>query len=309
MSATKTKTPATPATPATPTDQPTPTAPTAVTLRQQAPSILQDDLDDYAGAGTSDDRRDNIVPFLSVLQKGSPQVNDKKSGYIPGAKPGMLFNSATQRIYEAEPDGIGPTALQGFMEVIEVEWIPRAQGGGFVARHPLDTPLLNQITEMANPQSPDSNRKLRMLPNGHQLVTTAYHYLILTETLEPVVVALTSTGMQTHRRWNTMYRNKKVRNRAGQLVVAPSFATLVRLRTFWSSNDVGDWYSLAVDDLGWTEDMESYETTRDFHKLALTGAVAAAAPPTEDGDTTYASGSTSQAAGTRGTDLDSEIPF
>jgi hypothetical protein len=299
MSATKTKTPAA-IVPASPTDQPS-----AVALRQSAPAILQNDLDDYAGAGTSDDRRDNIVPFLAVLQKGSPQVNEKKSGYIQGAKPGMLFNSATQRIYEAEADGAGPTALQGFMEVCEIEWIPRAQGGGFVARHPLDTPLLNQITEVANPQSPTSNRKTRMLPNGHELVTTAYHYLILTETLEPVVVGLTSTGMQTHRRWNTMYRNKKVRNRAGQLVVAPSFATLVRLRTFWSNNESGDWYSLAVDDLGWTEDMESYETTRDFHKLALTGAVAAAAPPTEDGDST--SGATD--SGSKPTIDNEEIPF
>lgn len=250
----------------------------------QAPAMFANDIDQFAGAGTSDRKEDNVIPFLLVLQKGSPQVNDKKSEYVPGAKPGMLFNSATRRLYDAQADGAGPTALQGFMAVHEVEWIPRSQGGGFVAQHPIDTPLLEQITEVSSPENPNSNRKLRMLPNGHQLVTTAYHYLILPETLEPVVVSLTSTGLRTHRNWNTMYRNKKIRNSRGEMVIAPSFATLVRLRTFWQENESGDWYTLAVDDLGWVSDADAYNETKKFHISAIQDGVRTAEPKVESSE-------------------------
>lgn len=269
--------------PAIPAEEPAATT----TLQTQTPghvAIMGGDLDEFAGAGTSDRREDNVVPFLNVLQKGSPQVNDKKNEFIRGAKPGMLFNSATQRIYDCEQEGTGPLVLQAHMEVFEVEWIPRAAGGGFVERHPLDTPLLKQVTEVANPQDKSGKRMLRMLPNGHQLVTTAYHYLIMVETLEPVVLSLTSTGMQTHRKWNTLLRNKKVRNSLGKMVIAPSFATVFRLRTFWQENESGDWFTLTYDDLGWVDDqtLDAYNEAKSFRRLAMEEGVRVAAPAAED---------------------------
>jgi hypothetical protein len=250
------------------------------------PPSMIDDFDEFAGAGTSDRREDNVVPFLAVLQKGSPQVNERDPGYVRGAKSGMLLNTATLKLYPAEEEGEGPLALQAYMETCEVEWVPRAAGGGFVARHELDDPIVRTAVEAPNPQDPSGKRKLRMLPNGHQLVTTAYHYLVLVDTLESVVVALTSTGLQTHRKWNTMLRNKRVRNRAGQLVIAPSFATLVRLRTFWQKNDAGDWHSLAVDDVGYVTGAhaDAYEEAKRFHKLAREGVLRAAMPQAEPED-------------------------
>lgn len=244
---------------------------------------MGDDLDQFAGAGTSDRREDNIVPFLSILQKGSPQVSKNDPAYIRGAEEGMLFNTATQRLYPAEEEGVGPLVLQAYMEVCEVEWVPRGQGGGFVARHELEDAIVATVAEVPNPQDPTGKRKLRMLQNGHQLVTTAYHYLIMVESLESVVLALTSTGLQAHRKWNTMLRNKRVRNRAGQLVIAPSFATLSRLRTFWQKNDAGDWYSLAVEDLGYVTEQcaDAYEAAKNFHIMAKEGLLRAAPPPQE----------------------------
>jgi hypothetical protein len=262
-------------------------SPRTITL---APPTMIDDFEEFAGAGTSDRKEDNIVPFLAVLQKNSPQVNPRDPSHVRGAEAGMLFNTATLKLYPAEQEGEGPLALQAYMETCEVEWVPRGQGGGFVGRHELEDSIVATVREVPNPQDPTGKRKIRMLPNGHQLVTTAYHYLVLVDTLESVVVALTSTGMQTHRKWNTMLRNKRVRNRAGQLIIAPSFATLVRLRTFWQKNDAGDWHSLAVDDLGWVTDQQkdAYEEAKRFHQLARDGVMRAAAPaaePEESGPT------------------------
>src|ERR1039457_5574570 len=39
------------------------------------------------------------VPFLRVLQDLSPQVKSKMPGYVPGAKPGNIFNTVTQKFY------------------------------------------------------------------------------------------------------------------------------------------------------------------------------------------------------------------
>lgn len=289
-----------------PASQPTPVA---VRPGLAAPDFLSGgDLDEFAGAGTSDRREDSVLPFLAILQKGSPQVNEKKSDYVPGAKPGMLYNTATRTLYPAEGDGVGPLAIQGFMEMAEVEWIPRSAGGGFVAKHPLDTPLVNQITEVDSPDNPGSNRKLRMLQNGHQLVTTAYHYLILPDTLEPCAVALTSSGLKTHREWNFMLRNKRLRNEAGQIVIAPSFATLCRLQTVWREQDGFDWYTLKVTDLGWVRDAESYEETKRMHMVARSEGLRTAAPPSGEGDRAEVhTGRTIDAEAQRV--MDEEIPF
>lgn len=273
------------------------------------PEFMSSDVDDYAGAGTSDRREDTVLPFLAILQKGSPQVNEKKSDYIPGAKPGMLFNTATKSLHQAEGEGVGPRAIQGFMEMCEVEWIPRSAGGGYVAKHPLDTPLVQQITEVDSPDNPGSNRKLRMLPNGHQLVTTAYHYLILPETLEPCAVALTSSNLKTHREWNFMLRNKRVRNGSGKMVVPPSFATICRLGTVWREQDGFDWYMLKVTDLGWVDDMDAYEETKQMHVLALTEGLRTAEPVSEEASRADEPGRGPTIDGTSSRFVDEEIPF
>jgi len=251
------------------------------------PMDLADDMEQYAGAGTSDRREENVIPFLRVLQKTSPQVNKKDPAYVEGAEPGLLYNTASRRLIKAEDPGTGPLALQAHADMYEVEWIPRAAGGGFVAQHPIDTPLLKEVMEVPNPQDPTGKRTIRMLPNGHQLVTTAYHYLVMVDTLEAVVLGLSSTGLQTHRAWNTMLRNKKLRGRNG-LIIAPSFATVVRLRTFWQQNERGDWYSLAVEDEGFVtaEQRDAYEEAKKFFNLAMAGELKAATPPDDDAATT-----------------------
>lgn len=248
--------------------------PTTLTPRSAdaLPAHLRSDLEEYAGAGTSDRREDNLVPFLAIAQKGSPQVNPKESSYIPGLAPGWVFDTSTKQMWCAE-EGNGPLMIQAHLEVSEVEWGLRGTPNkGYKGRHPIDTPLLSSIREVTR----EGGRGMtRMLPNGNQLVTTAYHYMILADDLRPIAVPMSSSNFQAHKALNTLLRNKKIRVPDRGLVVRPAFFTLLKLRTIWLSNDAGDWYAYYFEDLGDVTDqyLDAYEEAKALHKSALTSGI------------------------------------
>jgi len=265
--------------------------PPALVSDNQLIAAFAEEGDEFDGAGTSDRPEDNVTPFLSLLQKGSPQVNERDPAYIKGAKPGMLINTSTLRLYDVEQTATdemrGLRALQVHVDRKWVEWIPRSAGGGFVGQHPYDSPIKQEAREV--PSATDPDRTQLMLPNGHQLVDTAYHYLILLPELTPVVVGLSSTGLQTHRTWNAMYRNK-IRRTPGGIKVEPSFRTMIRLTTYWRKNDSGDWFSLRVHDDGFLSSLpadvvstlnigDAYDLAKILFKSFKSGEMRVAEPP------------------------------
>ena len=71
---------------------------------------------------------DYAIPFFSILQKGSPEVDpDKKDEYIPGSKPGMIMNSVTNELIDGK---VGFAIVPVHRKHEFLEWIPRDQGGG-----------------------------------------------------------------------------------------------------------------------------------------------------------------------------------
>lgn len=67
------------------------------------------------------------IPFYAILQSNSPEIEEET---IPGAKPGMIFNTVTKELF---PDGIFVLPVKKDYKF--VQWIPRLRGGGFVAAH------------------------------------------------------------------------------------------------------------------------------------------------------------------------------
>lgn len=268
-----------------PETQARPTTQVAITPRttmESLPAHLRMDVEEYAGAGTSDRREDNLVPFLYIAQKSHPQVNKRDPSYIEGLEPGMVFDTSTRQIWHAEEAGGGPKMIQAHFERQEVEWGMRGSADkGYKGRHPSDTPLLSEVREVPK----ESGRGVyRIIKNGHQLVTTAYHYMILARELRPVALALSSSGLQASRTLNTNLRNKKLRSARG-LVVAPSFSTLLQLRTVWVQDGEFDWFVPVLEDLGWVIDeyLDAYEEAKALHLFAIQSGVRVAEPPAEDG--------------------------
>jgi hypothetical protein len=238
------------------------------TLSAPVPDFMQGSMEEYAGAGTSARREDNLVPFLAIAQKGSPQVNKRDPAYIEGLEPGWVFDTSTRRAWNTE-DGAGLLLVQAHSEVVEVEWGLRASTDkGYKGRHPIDSPIINQIRQVPKEQGRGT---IRMLPNGHQLITTAYHYMIIADELRPIAIPMANSNFQVHRALNTMFRDKKRRSTSGNLFIPPSFATLLRLRTKWVSNDAGDWYVFSFEDMGYVteEYVDAYREAVALHESAM----------------------------------------
>lgn len=102
------------------------------------------DFGDDAGAGMENVTSDELkVPFLTPLAANSPQVqNPPEQGGLPGAKAGMIFNIGTGELYEGKP---GLVIIPVHRDHNYVEFTPRNLGGGFVAIHQVDAPVVERL--------------------------------------------------------------------------------------------------------------------------------------------------------------------
>lgn len=79
------------------------------------------------------------IPFLSLLQKGSPEVDadhkDHATKGIEGAEQGMVINTLTRELVYSKDEGTPLMFLPVTHEKLWQEWKPRNQGGGFVQSH------------------------------------------------------------------------------------------------------------------------------------------------------------------------------
>ena len=219
------------------------------------PDYLRDDIATYSGAGTSSASKDNILPWLVVLQKNSPQVNKKDPNYVTGAEAGMVLNRATNKVYDAENEGI--LVIPAAFSKAIMEWEPRVGGAGGkppVAMHPETTSLLKQARL--------NEKQTLVLPNGNELLETAFEIVILVDEQEPAVISMAKSALQASRRWMSLKRSFKVGNPP---VVAPSFMRMYRLKTTWVQNDKGDWYNWQAEDAGWVNDSYLYSAAKQLH--------------------------------------------
>ena len=266
----------------TPTAEKTEEEKLPVVVNHGMPAHLSDDVDQYAGAGVSDRQQDFLLPFLYVAQSNSPQLKRQQADkYIPGLEPGDIFNTATGKFWKGSE---GVVVLPAFFQAAEVEWVTRKAGGGYVGTHQPEDAIVK--TARVDPSDP----RVRLLPTGpdnkpHQLVETKYHFVILADELSPAVIGLASTGLQVSRQWNTLMKEFKIRNSAGNMVVAPSWSRAYRVKTVYRTNDQGDWFQVIVADDGWStaEQKDARDMARQFFIEARERGVVLGRPPEADG--------------------------
>lgn len=197
-------------------------------------------VNDYgadAGAGfESNDTRDKMIPFLTILQDLSPQVKGETK--VPGAEIGMIFNTVTQEMWAADKGVV----IQPVMKHrLWVPWIPRAKGGGFPEDHaPMesDNPIVLKLLEACGGR-PKGALPLVKNAKGEvevEVVETVYLYAFIlsddgAEVQGPAMIAFKSTGIGPWRQWNTSMELLKGR--------PPIFANRARIKTTDHKNKVG----------------------------------------------------------------------
>ena len=151
------------------------------------------DYGDQAGMGYEHQTAaDSTIPWLAILQKGSPQVDDQDR--FPDARAGQLFNTVTEELTDGRTGlTIVPCTTRNFY----VEWTPRDQGGGFVGLHDINSAVVLRAVEEQGQFGRIS------LPNGNDLVQTFYIYGLqvsddLMET-SPIILSFKSTGIKPYR--------------------------------------------------------------------------------------------------------------
>lgn len=260
------------------------------------PADMLDELAADAGAGTSQSADDNIVPFIVLLQDMSPEVKKRDPEYVEGAEVGMLMNKATKQLYaadaaQAEATGFPLLVFQhcAFDRAI-IEWVPRNDGGGFVARHDLKGTPEQTMTALGAKQVPDPqdpNKKNWKTADGkNDLIDTRYHFghVINNDgTISPAVLAFSSTGHTASREWMTLMNNAKIKHPAtGALVVAPAWSKSYLVTSKARNNKKGDFFVMSVADNGWIGDKALRDEGKKLNEAFSKGTVRADEAPAGD---------------------------
>jgi len=198
-----------------------------------------DNLHGFEGINAST----TAIPFLRLIQKGSPQLNPQKKEYIEDAKVGMYFNSVTKELYGADLEII---VLQ--FDQIFIEWKPNR--GGFVQMH---------SPENAARLAVDQTFGKWKTANGN-LLSENYVYLVLVAEHEsdgPMVLSLTSTMIKTAKQWNRVLITKLLPK--GQR--AMPYTQVYRLTSIYQENELGDWYSVDINFLRFVHKEEYVQIT------------------------------------------------
>lgn len=221
-------------------------------------SLMEELLID-AGAGVELKGSDKAVPFLTILQSNSPQVKEEDAKYVDGAKAGMVFNTVTKQIFDVrmipgKPVPAGIRAMFAWYNKMMVEWIP--DRGGFAGQHLPEDPIVKTAKQI---ETADGKKVLR-LPNGNDLVETAYYYPALydenPDDLKWAVMGLTSTQLKKSRHLNSFMDELRLDNPRGGQFKPPKFALLFEIRTEVEKKAENTWWGWNIQWMGTAENPE-----------------------------------------------------
>ena len=188
-------------------------------------------------------QRDLGIPFLTILQSNSPQVNRADKNYatkkIDGAQAGDIINTVTNSVVCAVDDETPLEFIPCSYERLFVEWKPRNEGGGFVKAH-RDERILGECTR-------DENNK-DVLKNGNLIVNTAYFYGIALIDGEKVqaVIGFSSTQLKKARQWLQRMQSIKFDGPKGRFT-PPMFSHAYGLTSVVESNADGSWFGWKIE--------------------------------------------------------------
>lgn len=263
-------------------DKPSENLPAVQQGTANLPAEFLEQMGQDAGLGVSTDPNEVGIPFLSILQDLSPQVKKRDEAYIEGAEVGDIYNNITR---EVVPATVGIDWIEVGFEAAQVEWRP--DRGGFVAKHPHNTPLLEQVKIVEDA----SGKRIPTLPNNNILTETKYHYGLYRRSAtadqpagqwEAAVMGMASSLIKNSRELEGMKKRLRLPNGA----VAPAFAVHYHFGTKLVSKNNNDWFTWDITQGSWVTS-EEYAVARELAQQVAAGTIKTAQPE----DTTGGGGS------------------
>ncbi len=218
----------------------------AVRPETQVPAPLFENFAADAGDGLENaTAEDFAIPFLSLLQKMSPQVDEDNDAYREEARPGMIMNSVTGELFTEGVDVIPVKFIKVFNE-----FVPRASGGGFRGSY------LTREEAHANVES------------GNEIIDTNNHYVLhrtANGSWQPALISCTSTKLKTSRHWNAKMRQVTLTDeKTGKVFVPPTYAMIYHLGSVGQENAKGKFHNFSTEFEGFVTMPERYATAKAF---------------------------------------------
>lgn len=237
-----------------------------------APSFM--DAGDFEGMGFEGIDKDSFaIPFIQLLQKTSPLVDEDNAKYVKGAKAGMFYNTVNGHLYDGKT---GVTIIPCSYKRSYVEWGGREADGGYKGEF---TP--EQIDEMVKSKEiiviegglyrPDADGNVKDKKKANYFADTRSHYVIFvgtpvdgTEEDEGIaVLPLASTQTKASKTLMTLLQQKKVDTANGRRT-PPSFANKVKMTTIAMQNAKGSWSGVKFDLDGLVDNQQLYDDAKAF---------------------------------------------
>lgn len=236
--------------------------------------------DDFGGIGFEGVDKDSFaIPFLQVLQKMSPLVDEDSPKYISGAKAGMIYNSVTGALYDGKA---GLVLVPCGYKRTYILWGGREGDGGFKGEFTTEQFAgfveNKEVTMMDGKAYAPGENGIVVPKKSDYYADTRSHYVIF---IDPItgdtgiaVVALSSTLTKASRVLMTLLQQKKVNTPNGKKT-PPTFANLVRFTTVPMSNDKGSWSGAKFELEGMVADRQIFEDAKDFYRNINSGKIKA----------------------------------
>lgn len=232
------------------------------------------------------------IPFLAILQAGSPQVKKSDGKYIKGAEEGMIFNTVTQEAFSGE-EGEGVEVIPCYFTQRFTRWGARDAGGGFKGEYLATDPELKNAKGEGGVESgkasvrffPDAKGKYEK-KTSDILNDTRNHYVLVRGAnglLSPAVVSMTSTQIRNSKSWMAKMRNYTGVGTDGHVFIMPMCSHSFRLLTTPEQNDQGSWYGWKIELIGEVDkNSAEYGAAKSLAKSVASGALKTVTPEEHD---------------------------
>lgn len=232
-----------------------------------------------AGAGMENAGQESFaIPFLSLLQKGSPQVDEASGAALEGAKAGMFFENVTGRLFSGK-DGVIIVPCSYRREFLR--WGARANGGGlrgvYSPEEVADMRTKGQVVELdGRLYAPEQDKSINP-EKSDRFNDTRNHYVLIIDqesgAWTEALLSLTSTQIKKSKMLMSALASVKLKNVGGQLYTPPTFANFVRVTSVGESNDKGTWFGVKFELAGQVDRTEVYAAAKAFHSNIAKGGV------------------------------------
>lgn len=242
-----------------------------------AAPVFMDDSD--LGAGFEGADQDSFaIPFLQILQKMSPIVDEDNPKHIKGAKAGMVYNTVTQELYDVRETPL--ELIQSAYKRTFIRWGSRDgdQGGfkGEISPEEMDAIIARE--EVVNQDGKlfvkDANGNFDVKKSDYYADTRSHFVIVTSPTTGesmPAILALASSQIKSSKMLMTSLQNKKVTIN-GRTGTPATYANSVKMTTAVQQNDKGTWSTAKFELNGLVGDAVLFGQAKEFHKAVASGA-------------------------------------